>query len=71
MSAPTGGTYTIGSRTFDHRGNKIGPPYPLGSPELRQHIADMVWQSQLTPYQRLQVDGDVPRFLTATREDET
>lgn len=56
VSQPTGGTYTVGGDTFDHLGNKIGPPYPLGSPELREHVAYMVQQCEfarnLDPVQR-------------------
>ena len=55
-SGPLGGTYTVGGSTFDHLGNKLGPPYPLGSPELREHVASMVPQCEvargLSPLQR-------------------
>ncbi|MEH3142503.1 MAG: hypothetical protein PGN37_20490 [Mycobacterium kyogaense] len=43
--------------------------YPLGSPELRQHVAHMVWLSQLAPLQRIQVDGDVERVYATIRKD--
>ena len=59
---PIGGTYTVGGATFDHLGNKLGPPYPLGSPELAEHVAYMVQQCEfarkLDPVQRALWRGD-------------
>lgn len=62
ISEPTGGTYEVAGVTYDHLGNKIGPPYPLGSPELREHVAYMVQQCEfarnLDPIQRATWRGD-------------
>ena len=53
-----------------HDGRCAVTGHPLGSPELRHHVAHMVWLSQLPPWQRLQVDGDIERFYAATRKDQ-
>lgn len=62
VSQPTGGTYEFMGATYDHLGNKLGPPYPLGSPELREHVAYMVQQCEfargLDPVQRALWEGD-------------
>lgn len=64
LEGPTSGTYELTTgEVFDINGKRLnGPPYRLGSMELREHVADMVQQAtfraNLTPFQRALYDGD-------------